>query len=277
MGKSLLAVEVAERVGGEIVGADAFQIYNGLDILSAKPGADLLARVSHHLVGEVPLDENFDVAKYLKRARECVEDIASRGRVPVVCGGTGLYFRAVTHGLAEMPSADATLRAELAAKPLSELVEQLRELDPEGIASIDLANHRRVIRALEVCLLTGKPFSSFRTQWDETATPVRAFVVSRPREELYLRIEKRTEEMFSNGVLEEVAAIQDISFTASKMLGFREIQQFIRGEISRESCVEIIQQRTRNYAKRQMTWFRREVGWKWIDLSAEENPLGKLL
>jgi len=276
VGKSLLAVEVAERLGGEIVGADAFQIYAGLDVLSAKPEPALMAQVPHHLIGEVPLDESFDVAKYLKRVRECVEAIVARGRVPVVCGGTGLYLRALTRGLAEMPSADAYLREELASQSLPELVERLRKLDPEGVSAIDLANHRRVIRALEVCLLTGKPFSSFRTQWDQSAAPVRAFVLSRPREELVQRIELRTQVMFAAGVMEEVAAVQGISATAFRMLGFREIQQCNKGEMSRDECIASIQQGTRNYAKRQMTWFRREAGWEWIDLATVKAPLEKI-
>ena len=274
VGKSALAVQFAERIGGEIVGADAFQIYAGLDVLSAKPPEELRARVPHHLIGEVPLTARFDVAQWLARARECIADITARGRVPIVCGGTGLYIRALTHGLAELPSADATLRASLENEPLPALAERLRSLDPA--TTVDMRNPRRVIRALEVCILTGRPFSSFRSEWAGDAAP-RGVIVSRPREELHAAISARTEAMFAAGVIEEVARTGEVGPTAAQMLGRAEIRRHLAGQITREECIEAIALATRQYAKRQLTWFRRERGCQRIDLSAVSDPLAETL
>ena len=163
-GKSELAVRLAEACGGEIVGADAFQVYEGLDILTAKPAPDLRRRVPHHLIGEVPLKERFDVAQFAAAAQQRMEEIRRRGAWPIVCGGTGLYVRALIRGLAALPSADPELRMRLEVLPSEELGRQLAERDPVAAAQIDMKNRRRVIRALEVCLLTGRPFSSFRTE-----------------------------------------------------------------------------------------------------------------
>ena len=275
IGKSELAVQLAERIGGEIVGADAFQIYEGLDILSAKPSAALRARVPHHLIGEVPLSRSFDVAAYRTAALERIADIAGRGAIPIICGGAGLYARALTHGLSDdMPVADAALRASLENEPLPVLVERLRALDPAG--TVDVQNRRRVVRALEVCIATGQPFSSFRKEWD-TEPAVRGVILSRPRAELIARIEQRTEAMFASGVLAEVAEAKVVGFTAEQMLGLREIRSHIAGDLSLTSCKTAINIGTRQYAKRQATWFRRERQYTWMDLTAEPEPLRRLV
>jgi tRNA dimethylallyltransferase len=274
VGKSALAVEFAERVGGEIVGADAFQIYTGLDILSAKPPPELRARVPHHLIGDVPLTSPFDVAQWLARARGCIAAITARGRVPVVCGGTGLYVRALTHGLAPLPGADATLRASLEKEPLSALAARLLALDPAS--TVDMRNPRRVIRALEVCLLTGRPFSSFRTEWNGDEAP-RGFIVTRARDDLHAAIHARTEAMFAACVIEEVAAVGEVGPTAAQMLGLAEIRAHLAGKITRAGCIESIALAPRQYAKRQLTWFRRERGFEWIDRSVTPDPLASLL
>jgi tRNA dimethylallyltransferase len=274
VGKSRIAVEFAERVGGEIVGADAFQIYAGLDLLSAKPPAELRARMPHHLIGEVPLTASFDVAQWLGRARECIAEISARGRVPVVCGGTGLYIRALTHGLAPLPGADAELRASLEKETLPALVARLLSLDPAS--TVDLKNPRRVIRALEVCLLTGRPFSSFRMEWSGDVEP-RGFILTRSRDELHAAIHTRTEAMFAAGVIEEVAATGDVGPTATQMLGLAEIRAHLAGKITRAECMDAIGQATRQYARRQLTWFRKERGFEWIDLGVTPDPLAVLL
>jgi len=270
-GKSAVAVEVAKRVGGEIVGADAFQVYRGLDVLTAKPDAGALAQVPHHLIGEIPRSDTFDVARFRALAEERIAEIAARGLVPVVAGGTGLYVRALTHGLAELPGADAELRARLEAQPLEELAAELQRRDPE--AQIDFKNPRRVVRALEVCLLTGKPFSSFREQAEPTR-PIRGVVLVRDREQLQARINRRTVEMFASGVAEEVRGAGEVSATAAQAIGFREIQAMLRGEIGEAECVAQIQQQTRQYAKRQMTWFRREKHFATVDVAEDETAGG---
>ncbi len=275
VGKSDIAVAVAEQCNGEIIGADAFQIYQGLDILTAKPSPALRARVPHHLIGEIPLTQSFDVAQYLTLAQARIADIRARGRVPIVAGGTGMYLRALLRGLADLPPADAELRAQLEARPLADLQRQLAELDPEGVNRIDLKNPRRVIRALEVCLLTGRPFSSFREQWTGEASAPRGVVLTLDRETLHTRIEHRTEAMFDAGVIDEVAQCGDLGPTASQVLGWREIRAHLRGEMSRAECITAIAQATRQYAKRQMTWFRREESLEMLDLAS--TPPGALV
>jgi tRNA dimethylallyltransferase len=267
VGKSALAVAVAERCGGEIIGADAFQIYRGLDILTAKPSAELRARVPHHLVGGIPLTQAFDVAQHLTLARERIEEIRARGRVPIVVGGTGLYLRALMCGLAELPPADPALRAGLEARPLGQLQQELASLDPEGARRIDLQNPRRVIRALEVCLLTGKPYSSFREQWSGASGTSHGVVLALDRSLLNTRIDARTTAMFEAGVVDEVAHCGEVGATAAQVLGLREIRAHLRGESTRTECIAAIALATRQYAKRQMTWFRREPTLEMLDIT----------
>ncbi len=271
VGKSDLAVAVAERCGGEIVGADAFQIYRGLEILTAQPSAELRARVPHHLVGEIPLAQSFDVAQYLRAACVRIAEIHARGRVPVVTGGTGLYLRALTRGLADLPGADAKLRADLEKETPAELQRRLTELDPVGAAQTDLQNPRRVIRALEVCLLTGRPFSSFREEWNAAPHNTRGIVVTLDRATLHARIDQRTAAMFASGVIEEVRAAGDVGATAGQTLGFREIRSLLAGQLDQAACRTAIQLATRRYAKRQMTWFRRETALATVDLTGVSN------
>ena len=258
VGKSAVAVAVAEQCGGEIVGADAFQIYRGLDLLTAQPAANLRARVPHHLIGEIPVAQSFDVAQYLTAARRRIVEIHERGRVAIVSGGTGLYLRALTRGLADMPGVDAALRTRLESQPLADLQRQLAELDPAGAAQLDLQNPRRVRRAVEVCLLTGRPFSSFRAEWTAPPPGICGVVLTLERPALHARIERRSEAMFAAGVVEEVRATATTGPTASQTLGLREIRAHLAGQLSRTDCIAALQLATRRYAKRQMTWFRRE-------------------
>ena len=260
VGKTEAALAVAEACNGEILGADAFQVYRGLDILTAKPSPEALARVPHHLIGSVPLAESFNVARYLAAAQNALADIHRRGRLPIVVGGTGLYLRALTRGLSDIPPASPELRAELAATPLPLLLERLQTLDPAAAATIDAQNPRRVVRALEVCLATGKPFSSFRQEW-ERQPHFHGVLLERTREELYERIERRTHAMFAEGVVEEVRAALaagEVGSTAQQVIGWREITALLRGELSQAEAIASIQQATRRYAKRQRTWFQRE-------------------
>ena len=264
-GKSEIAVRVAERCGGEIVAADAFQVYEGLDILTAKPNRELRERVPHHGIGLVPLVRRFDVAQFVALAHQCIAEIHERGKVAIVCGGTGLYVRALLRGLADLPGADAQLRARLEAQPIEALQTRLAELDPVASSQIDLNNPRRLIRALEVCILTGQPFSSFRTEWEQTDGSARGVVLQRERSDLHQRIAERTAVMFAAGVEDEVRAITEIGPTAGQAIGFREIRELIAGKRKREECVRAIVEATRQYAKRQMTWFRRESGLETIE------------
>jgi tRNA dimethylallyltransferase len=276
-GKSELAADVAREMGAEIVSADAFQVYRGLDLLAAKPDASTLAKAPHHLISTTPLREEMNAEKYRRAASRAIEEIHSRGKLAIVVGGSGLYIKALTHGLASVPESDPKLREKLNAMTLDELRAQLAELDPETAQKIDMKNRRRVARAVEVCLLTGKPASEVvagvadsgkSAKVPPRSAPATAGVfVFRNREELYTRINQRVEGMFESGVIEEVRAAGEVSATASQMIGFREIRQLLNGEMSITQCVAAIQQATRRYAKRQLTWFRRQTNFPPLNLS----------
>jgi tRNA dimethylallyltransferase len=267
-GKSELAADVAHEIGAEIVSADAFQIYWGLDLLTAKPDGSTLAKAPHHLIGIVPLAEEMNAEKFRRDATRAIEEINSRGKLAIVVGGSGLYIKALTHGLAPLPASDPKLREKLNAMSLDDLRSQLVEVDPETARKIDLKNRRRVIRALEICSLTGKPVSAQRlcegASHSEAATGVFVF---RDRNELYERINQRVETIFARSVIEEVRSAAVTSATASQMIGLREIRELLAGKKSLLQCIAEIQQATRRYAKRQLTWFRRQSNFLPLNLS----------
>jgi tRNA dimethylallyltransferase len=271
-GKSEIAAEIAQRLGAEIVNADAFQIYRGLDLLTAKPDAATLAKAPHHLLGTVPLSEEMNVEKFRTAAVESIRDIHARGKYAIVAGGSGLYLKALTHGLAELPEANSELREELALETIEELFARLCELDPEGAERIDRRNKRRLVRAVEVCVLTGRPFSSQRTEWGDVSSFPKGVFVFRERAELYERIDRRVEKLFADGVVEEVRALPDLSSTVEKALGLREVRAMLAGEISEAECIAKIQQDTRRYAKRQLTWFQRQDNFEPLNLSSHGFP-----
>ena len=269
-GKSELAADVAHEIGAEIVSADAFQIYRGLDLLTAKPVSPTLAKAPHHLIGTVSLSEEMNAEKYRRDATRAIEKINSRGKLATVVGGSGLYIKALTHGLAPLPESDPKLREKLNAMSLDDLRSQLCELDPGTSRKIDLKNRRRVMRAVEICVLTGKPASDVVAGVSDSGRPGSTAVgvfVFRDRNELYERINQRVEMMFERGVIEEVRAAGTTSATASQMIGLREIRELLAGKKLLSQCVEEIQQATRNYAKRQLTWFRRQTNFSPLNLS----------
>ena len=266
-GKSELAADVAEKCDGEIVSADAFQIYRGLDMLTAKPGARLLAKAPHHLIGIVPATSEMNAEKFRVAALRAINQIHDRGNMAIVAGGSGLYIKAITHGLAPLPRADTKLREELHQLSLEQLNERLNKVDLQSAKTIDKKNKRRVIRALEVCLLTGRPASAQRAEWNFAEQMPGGVFVFRERADLYSRIDRRVDEMFRRGVVEEVRALGKLSATAAKTLGLVQIRQLLAGEITRAECISAIQQATRRYAKRQLTWFRRQLIFEPLDLS----------
>jgi len=277
-GKSELAADVAQEIGAEIINADAFQIYRGLDLLTAKPDAATLAKVPHHLIGTVPLQEEMNAEKFRRAASRVIDEIHSRDKPALVVGGSGLYIKTLTHGLAALPEPNPNLRVQLNEMSLNELRRRLVDLDPETARKIDMQNQRRLVRAVETCLLTGKPVSEQRIQWRSVAgvddagrpgstIPVTGVFVFRDRDELYTRINNRVEAMFENGVIEEARAAGAMSSTASKIIGLREIGQLLEGKMSILQCVAAIQQSTRRYAKRQLTWFRRQTNFEPLNLS----------
>ena len=291
-GKSELAADVAREIGAEIVSADAFQIYRGLDLLTAKPESSTLAKAPHHLVGLMPLSGEMNAEKYRRAAMRAIDQINSRGRLAIVVGGSGLYIKALTHGLAPLPESDPKLREKLNAMSLDNLRSQLVELDPEAAKKIDIKNRRRLVRALEICLLSGKsisealaarstvadgvdlgsladvrPRSAPAATGAESSIRATGVFVFRDRNELYERINQRVEIMFNRGVIEEVRDARATSATAAQMIGLREIRQLLAGKKTLTQCIAEIQQATRRYAKRQLTWFRRQTNFLPLNLS----------
>ncbi len=269
-GKSALSLLLAERLGGEIVGADAFQIYRGLPLLTAQPPPASRRGIPHHLIGCVDPSEHHDAARWLAAVREILPGIVARGRRPVVVGGTGLFFKALLGGLQEMPPGDPSLRAELELLPDAELARLLSSLDSRAPAQVDMANRRRVVRAVEIVRLTGRPLAESRTAARPMPPPgVRALLVTRDREDLGRRILGNVRAMFSAGVEQEVASLplERTGPTAAATLGLREIRSLLAGEISRGECIDAVTLATRRYAKRQMTWFRNQHDFNPLHLS----------
>jgi tRNA dimethylallyltransferase len=266
VGKTAFAVELANRLDGEIIGADAYQVYRGLETLTGQPSQQMLSAVPHHLIGFLPPTEAFDAAQFSTLARERISEVFSRGKVPIVTGGTGLYIKALTHGLADVPPANPALRSELASLSPQRLRKRLFEVDPA--AQIDLQNPRRVLRALEISTLTGRPASEMRRSWEEkTVLGFRGLLLVRERAELHARIVENVRRMFEHGVVGEVGRIRAIGPTAAMAIGLREIQALRRGEITEAECIAAVTIPTLRYAKRQLTWFRNQFTFQIIDLT----------
>jgi tRNA dimethylallyltransferase len=256
VGKTDLAIRIAEDLQTEIIGADAFQIYDGLDILTGKPTPAQLKVIPHHLIGVLPLTELCDAHKYALLARQTITALNQRGITPLVVGGNGFYLQALQDGLPPLPPADLGLRTELNRLSTDDLLQELSTRDTAALHRIDRSNRRRIVRALEVCLLSGKPFSSFL----EKTVPdpaIARIVLEQSRTLLLPKISRRVDAMFELGVVAEVAAVEAIGSTASRAIGFQLIRSLLAGAIDTSTCSDGIKQQTRNYAKRQMTWFRR--------------------
>ena len=290
VGKSAIALALAEKIDGEIISADSMQVYRGLDIGTAKPTAAERARVPHHLIDVCDLHEAFDAAQFIRLAKKTVAEIQSRGHTPIFCGGTGLYFKAYLSGLGEAPPSDEKLRAELEAKPIELLLGELRERDPEAYEKIDKQNPRRVVRAVEVIRLTGKKFSAQKAWWGErprepllagnddspgvSPHQPRFYCFTRPAEDLHTRINARADEMFTRGLVDETRMLLKHGLAENKFalqaIGYRQVVEHLRGERSLAETVELIKTKTRQFAKRQLTWFRRHGNCEWIELEAKD-------
>jgi tRNA dimethylallyltransferase len=273
VGKSGIVLALAEKIGGEIVSVDSMQVYRGLDIGTAKPSAAERARVPHHLIDICDLDESFDAAQFVRLAQKAVTEIQSRNKTPIFCGGTGLYFKAYLSGLGEAPSANPELRAELEAASFEALLRELRERDPATYEKIDKQNPRRVIRAIEVIRLTGKKFSEQRAEWKAPgAVPdkINFYCFTRASADLHARINIRVEEMFRRGLVSETRELLkhglEQNKTAMQAIGYRQAVEHLRGGRDLMETIELVKSRTRQFAKRQLTWFRRHGNCKWIEL-----------
>lgn len=276
-GKSEVSLQLAEKLDGEIISVDSMQVYRGLDIGTAKPSAADRRRVPHHLIDIVNLNEAFDAAKFSRLAQDTVREIQGRGRLPILCGGTGLYFKAFLDGLGDAPPANAALRRELEAAPLPELLRELERCDSPAFARIDRQNPRRVVRAVEVIRLTGKPYSAQRGEWPSGPSlehsDVPFFGLVRQAADLHARINQRVDSMFQRGLVEETKQLLKRGLAENKFalqaIGYRQVVEHLRGERNLADTIELVKIRTRQFAKRQMTWFRKYLPLKWIDCASE--------
>jgi tRNA dimethylallyltransferase len=273
-GKSTVALEVARRRPDvELVSVDSMQVYRGMDIGTAKPMPEERAEVPHHLLDLVEPDEDFSVAEFQHHYREVLADLAARGRRAVLVGGTGLYHRAVIDELTlpgEWPEVRADLFAEAEAHGTAVLHARLVDLDPAAAAKMEPTNTRRVVRALEVCLGSGRPFSSFGPGIDShPPSPVVQIGLRWPREVLAHRIEQRVRAMVAAGLLDEVARLhrRGLSRTAGQALGYKEVVEFLEGRCTEAEAVEATILRTRQFAVRQLRWFGRDPRVRWVDLT----------
>lgn len=258
-GKSVLAVEWARRHGGEIVCADAFQLYREFPILSAQPSEAEREGVPHHLFGAAGCADAMDAARYAQMALAVIAEIASRGRIPFVVGGSGLYIHALTSGLPDVPAIDPEIRERVRAMNLQDMVQALGELDPAALDIIDARNPRRVGRRLEICLQSGRPASEVLAP-NPPVVGLRGIVLAPRREDLHDRITRAVEARLAGGAVDEVRAVRELAgLTARQILGWREITGFLDGALSLEECREQLASATRRYAKRQLTWFRSKL------------------
>ncbi len=272
-GKSEVAIDIALRLGGEVVNADSQLVYRYMDIGTAKPATEAREKVRHHLIDLVDPDGEFNAALYRESALKAIQEITARGKKAIVCGGTGLYLRALVQGLFAGPgkSPDVRKRLETQAQEngLSVLYGRLREVDPDATRWIHPNDRYRIIRALEVFELTGKGISRWQKEhgFAESAFEVIKIGLNRERQELYDLINQRCDEMIARGLVDEVKGLVEKGYSldlpALQSVGYRQIGLYLRGELSLDEAVILIKRDTRHLAKRQLTWFRadKEIGW----------------
>lgn len=271
-GKTDLAIRLAARFDGEIVSCDSMQIYKGPAIGTAKPSAEELSLVKHHMLDFLDISTDFSVSDYKNMASEVIKDVYSRGKLPVVCGGTGLYARTLLKGVTPHKSSrndeiKEKLIYQAAESGIEDLYRQLQQLDPAAAEKIHPNNHKRVIRALEYCLATGEQFSSEVEKTEQIESDYRYIMlclVYRDRQLLYDRINTRVDRMLEQGLLEEAKAFyeriqeMDRQPTAAQAIGYKELFPYFKGETDLNAAIENLKQGTRRYAKRQLTWFKKE-------------------
>ncbi len=278
-GKTRVAVEICRRHGGEVVSADSMQLYRHMTIGTAAPTSEEAGDVPHHLVGVLDPSESVSTAWWLERATEAIGDISSRGKLPVVAGGTGLYFKALFEGLFEAPDPDPELRRSIKERAGKEdLYAELRRVDPEAADNIHPNDTYRITRALEVYHQTGVPISE---HWRRQRPPMKLNALKiglrLPRRELHRRINERARRMIDEGLVDEVKRLRDMGYTPDmwpmRHFGYRYIWACIRGEISLDEAIELLARDTRRYARRQLTWFRGDEEIRWFDPEKEWDDI----
>lgn len=276
-GKTALSIELAKQIGGEIISADSMQVYRHMDIGSAKVTKEEMDGVPHHLIDVLEPSEEFNVVRFQEMARKAMEGIYERGKIPIIAGGTGFYIQALLYDI-DFTETDEnnSIREELEQKARTEgaavLHDMLREIDPESAEAIHENNVKRVIRAIEFYRQTGKKISDHNRQEREKSSPYQFlyYVIDLPRELLYSRIEQRVDQMVEQGLVEEVKALQAMGCTRDMVsmqgLGYKEILDYLNGQLTLDEAVYVLKRDTRHFAKRQLTWFRRERDVRWLEL-----------
>ena len=280
-GKTALSVELAKIYNGEIVSADSMQIYKGLNIATAKPTEEEKCGIPHYLIDFLEPEQAFSVADYVKLAGEAISDIYSRGKLPVVCGGTGLYISSLVENIkfddtGSNKAIRERLEMELNEKGADYLWEKLRTVDPETAAKVHKNNIPRVIRGIEVYEMTGIPISQHKINSRREETPYNSCIIgltASDRQYLYDRINKRVDVMVQQGMVEECREVYENSqlATACQAIGYKELIPYFEEKASLEECIDKIKQETRHYAKRQLTWFRRVDGISWVETDKFDN------
>jgi tRNA dimethylallyltransferase len=280
-GKSAAAYVLARRWRSEILMADSRQLYAGMAIGTDQPLPAWQREVVHHLVGMAPPDQSWNAGRFCRAAEPIIDRLHQDGRIPIVVGGTGLYLRTLLHGIMAAPPSDPALRLELSEQAALEgvlsLHERLRTIDPESAAAISPRDGQKLIRALEIYLLTGRPKSAWQAEHGFRASRYDHLLIGLrlPRSVLYRRIERRVEEMVRRGLVEEARRLwaggYDERLSAMRGLGYRQLLRAFRGEWSIEAAIDATIRDTKHYAKRQMTWFRRQPGLRWLDLEGDES------
>lgn len=285
VGKTGVALLLAKALGSEIISADSMQIYRGMDIGTAKPTAAEQARVRHHMIDVAEPSETFSVGRYIEGVLPLIRELHARGRIPVVVGGTGLYIKAMTRGLFAGPPADMPLRETLSAMEEDEhgaLYAYLSRLDPEAASKIEKNDTRRIIRAIEVCVKDGRRMSVLQQQHTEPL-PYHFIKIGliRDRKELYRIIDNRVDRMIEQGLFREAGMLltRNPSMTPLQAIGYREGVRYLEGTLSQDEAISLIKRNTRRYAKRQMTWFRKEDGIHWLDITglSDDNDIFHLV
>ena len=254
------------------------QVYRGLDIGSAKPSGEDRRRVPHHLIDVAGLGEVFDAASFVAMANAAIQKIQAAGKRPILCGGTGFYFTALREGLGDAPRVDLALRHELESIPLETLLDELQRTDPATFATIDRRNPRRVIRAVEVIRLSGRPFSAQRAVWGRQHGGAELWIwlgLKRQTPDLHERISQRVDLMFERGLVAETKALLELGLeqnrTAMQAIGYRQVVEHLRGVRSLDETINLVKARTRQFSKRQMTWFRKYLPLEWIEVAPGES------
>ena len=281
-GKTRLSLELAERVGGEVISVDSQQVYRGMDIGTGKATPAERARVPHHLLDVVRPDEDMTMARYIELADAAVADVQARGKAAIVCGGTGLYVRGLLLGLFEGPPADLELRKEIAALGPAAMREELERVDPKAALKIDRNDEKRTIRALEVFRITGEPMSTHQARHDHKSLPRRYEAqlvgLAPQREALYSAIDARVDQMLVEGLEAEVTALRAAGYApplrSQQAIGYAELHAHAAGEVDRPRAVELIKRNSRHYARRQLSWYRPDQTITWYAAAAAVDLAG---